>query len=629
MSRLRRINQTAAGAVLLAGLLGCTERDGGPRPLDPAALDPKKPAVVNLGNLRTGKPPSKAAAELAEFLFGAAPEPPLGLIRPIDVTPAGAALAVCDSALAAVLAIDANPALLYGAALDPAPARPAALCAAENGDLLVADALAGAVLRYNPAGRQVVQYRLGDRTALRPGGIACVGDEVWVSNVTSHCIEVFDAAGGEHRRAIGRRGDAHGEFGVPLGMAVLPGGDVAVVDMLGCRVQVLGSDGAWKRDIGGPGDRPGRFGRPKDVACGPDGTIFVTDAAWQRVHAFDPAGQVLLTFGGADSRDDAGLVMPAGICISTAPVSGSRTAPGGFSPSYYVLVAEELHNPGVRVFAWRAGVAAPEPPARRLTVTRIEPRVPNPHWRSDGCTTCHAESAGAPRAIPINRVDALCVNCHDGRKSVADPHPIGRLARGPDITHPQDWPLVGERLSCVTCHEFSQHCTAGAARPRENPHFLRGLDPARPQAFCANCHTASPGQFNPHRVVGQGEACVFCHTSRPPLLSDGRPSGDARLRQEPLQLCLNCHVPHMDPAPAGHLGAAVDGRFRAAAERTAGFAKLPLEGDRVTCATCHNPHAPELFPAGSILAARARRPEGARVDLRLEYDELCLTCHPK
>ncbi|MGE0480249.1 MAG: cytochrome c3 family protein [Phycisphaerae bacterium] len=652
-------------AVMLGMLVAC---GGCARHLDRAvapdpdwSLDDPAAHVLPLGNLITGAPPTAGQVALAEFLFGAAPEPALTLIKPIALAVQNGELRVSDGALRAVLCCASSPSGLTAAPLADPPLLPTTICVGALGELLVVDAEANDVKRYASSGALLRRLRPADGP-FRPSGAAFVGDEVWVSNAAAHRVDVFDASGA-HARSIGQRGRGRGEFGLPLALAVLPDGDVAVVDMLAARVQVLGRDGIWQREIGGPGDRIGRFGRPKSIAVGPDGVVFVVDAASQRVHAFAADGRPLLSFGDASDGPRA-LVIPAGITIVTATPTAQRALPSGFPPDYYVLVAEQMADPGVRVYAWRGPRelprVAPAVAAARRPAQRPAPTVENPHWRADGCRTCHGGDGAAPRPIARERVDALCVSCHDGRRAIDDAHPIGWPAAGPR-THapPDDWPLVDGRIGCLTCHDIQRHCAAAAVRPAENPALVRGFDARDPFASCTNCHAADAWRVNPHRMVvapsghdgasGAGDtprqSCGFCHQSTPPTPADGVARGDARLRDTTSKLCLGCHTMHADPAPRGHLEAHVTpsilGTLLAAEQRifaARGWPRpadapasqpvlLPLSDGRVNCATCHNPHAPELFGSESPLGSRSTAPADAHKALRVEHLQLCFQCH--
>ena len=649
----RKTTRRLALAVLPATLVllyysGCAERTDRSMAVIQSNAE-KSTYVASLGNLRTGARPSTAEIKLATFFFGVEPEPPLGLIKPMHMAAAGNELWVSDGALRALLRWKADGGALEAAPLSDPPVGPTAVALDATGERLVAGEN-GVIMRFSADGRATGQYALSG-TGARIGGVASVGDEVWATNVQQHSIEVFDAASGAHRRTIGERGRGPAQFGFPLDLTVGGDGNVYIVDMLNARVQVLDHGGRWVREIGGPGDRVGRFGRPKSVAVGPDGTVFVVDAASQCVHAFDERGRPLLTFGGASDGGDA-LVLPAGVAIWTGSLDATRDLPAGFRPVYYVLVAEQIVRPGLRVYAWSGSRTPPEPPAARpgAGAFRVVAQVENPHWRADRCTVCHPASAGAPGAIDGAAADRLCLSCHDGKKAIDEAHPIGRVARTARTKTPEGWPLVDGRIGCLTCHDIRKHCVAPQSRPADNPGVVRALDPTNPLASCTQCHLTQEWQVNPHRsevagLASQGATCGFCHVSTPRRVGAEGWEFDAKLRGQPTKLCLNCHSMHADPAPRGHLEAPVTAdmlRAIAAQEnRMSGIAHsqrassglLPLADGRVSCATCHNPHATD-GPLAALLSrpfgtARSTDPADRGKGLRLPHMQLCLSCHEK
>lgn len=636
--RLRRaggvLSLTCGLAVVLLG--SCAEQAQRRSPWQ-EALDPRV-RVAALGNLVVGKPPSELEVQLTSFFFGAEPDASLALIKPMDLAVEPGALLICDGAMQALLKWRPATQALEGVPLQDVSTAAGPIAIGAGGDYLLADA--SGLRRISAAGATRAFFRLPEGAgALRVGGVAAVGAEVWATNLAEHRVEIFDGESGAHQRSLGRRGRGRGEFGLPLGIA-FAFDEVFIVDMLNARLQVFDRDGEWLRDIGGPGDRAGRFGRPRSVAVGPDQTVFVTDAASQRVHAFERGGRLITTFGGPADAENA-LVLPAGIAIWTETLDAQRPLPTGFAPAYYVLVSEQIVRPGVRAYAWRA---PPEPaPSAGPSLQGRPASVRNPHWVASGCDACHQVEAGRVQSIPERMVDNLCLSCHDGSKAVAESHSVGRMALTAHTTAPADLPLHDGRVVCLTCHDIQRHCDPRAVRPVVNPALVRGFHPDNPLASCTQCHNAETWRANPHRgmVAGMNSAtaaCGFCHVAPPPTaVVEGRI--DPALKDAASQLCLNCHVMHPDPAPEGHLGAAVTGRYRAqmqireAAAAGADRPRLPLEGDRITCATCHNPHPPhpayeEYFTMPGALQ-RSIAPADAGKALRLENTELCQYCHPK
>lgn len=638
---LNRPRRMAAAAILIIVYLcgwnvaGCADNALRSRQIRESTVYPPPPqptCVVALGNLRGGAPPSNAKIQWSLFLFGETPDSSLMFVRPISVTPDRSGLLVCDSAYGALVRWQEGASDLNFADLTPRPLRPVAATVAPGGDLLVADAKGGAVSRFDSLGKLIQSYRMSPEE-FRPAAVVVRQNEVWVSNVLGHRIEVFDGPTGAHRGSIGRRGGAMGEFGAPLGMALTPDGNLCVVDMLNARIQVLDAAGKCIRTIGGPGDVVGRFGRPKGVAVGPDGTIFVTDAASQRVQAFDGEGRALIAFGGP-SEGLGALSVPGGLCIDTRCPIEEPALPEGFTADYYVLVAEQLLRPGIRVYAWGHTAGTAMSTTELSSALATASGTVNPHWNPNRCTECHHVEAGVVKSLR-GRADELCISCHDGKRARAEAHPIARLASTAQTTVPKGWPLVDDRLGCLTCHDIRRHCDSTAKRPAMNPAMLRAFEPDQPMKICTQCHQAGESwRVSPHRnldAAGQviASSCAFCHVRQPPLPVDGKRTGEALLHVDGSKLCLTCHSRHWDVSLRGHVDRPASEHTRQIMSARGVSSLFPLSGGQVTCYSCHNPHQAGLFRDGSTLGERSTDAADAHAALRAPSAVLCLQCHSK
>jgi hypothetical protein len=288
-----------------------------------------------------------------------------------------------------------------------------------------------------------------------------------------------------------------------------------------------------------------------------------------------------------------------------------------------------------------AGTSAPV-----LNLHAAGDAVENPHWKEDGCIVCHSDG-DAMGSEASRKGDALCLSCHDGRKAVAERHPVGRLFGNPQIVRPDGWPVSEGRLSCTTCHDVKAACLSKPPAARLRRFFLRGEVSAGTSTWCTQCHTALVHEkWNPHQAGrGAGEfeldACLSCHTESMTGGPAAARTGQPRLVAPEPALCLGCHPTHEDYFEPGHVGVRVTTeilRHLAAADASAIAAgvfrateQLPLvSGRTVVCSTCHNPHERGVFPDENVLARGAMggddeaRPGTA---LRLQGTALCRTCH--
>src|SRR5215212_272016 len=66
----------------------------------------------------------------------------------------------------------------------------------------------------------------------------------------------------------------------------------------------------------------------------------------------------------------------------------------------------------------RAGGPASTPQAKSA-------KAPNPHFKPDACGSYHAIAGGKPLPIAAQKVDTLCLSCHDGIRASEEAHPVG------------------------------------------------------------------------------------------------------------------------------------------------------------------------------------------------------------
>ena len=114
-------------------------------------------------------------------------------------------------------------------------------------------------------------------------------------------------------RTIGGTGQDAGQFNYPTELK-LQGQELAVVDAMNFRVQLLRQDGSFEKSIGTIGDTSGTTFRPKGVALDSEHHYYIADALWGVVQVFDREGRLLYYFGkrGTALGD---FQLPAGVFI--------------------------------------------------------------------------------------------------------------------------------------------------------------------------------------------------------------------------------------------------------------------------------------------------------------------------
>jgi len=164
-----------------------------------------------------------------------------------------------------------------------------------EGDIFVTDAELRRVICYNRDGK--FKYFIGEGF-LRPSGLAIDRERnrLYVVDTLGHKVYIYGTDGKEIGE-IGRRGEAEGEFNYPGYAFVDSKGYLYVTDSLNFRIQIFNPQGDVVRVFGKHGDAYHTLDKPKGVAVDSEGHIYVVDAGMDMVKIFDRQGRLLLFFG--------------------------------------------------------------------------------------------------------------------------------------------------------------------------------------------------------------------------------------------------------------------------------------------------------------------------------------------
>ncbi|MEJ2638363.1 MAG: cytochrome c3 family protein [Desulfosarcinaceae bacterium] len=252
----------------------------------------------------------------------------------------------------------------------------------------------------------------------------------------------------------------------------------------------------------------------------------------------------------------------------------------------------------------------------------------NIHYTGKYCNECHQPipSPGGDRHLRFDGDYDLLCRCH-GESPDVQIHPF-------DITPsvekkkrmPPDFPLENGKLTCLTCHDIYRQCQKRLFERNS----LRGAPYAQRTDFCYRCHSRENyAPTDPHRQLNENAeivigTCLICHTEKPD--EKHATFKDVTLIGNIETLCRRCHhiagnhsgnVDHMGLIPS------VEGLKKIKAVEAKYHTRLPLdEKGRMTCITCHNPHAKGVIPEGRPGAKGA----GSKYRHRLP-DNLCQECH--
>lgn len=268
-------------------------------------------------NFQTEKKDSNAVGNFFRWLVGLGSEPQQELQRPLTgAVDAAGRIYVTDMGLGAVYVFDVVAGELniwLKADGVTSFSAPAGIAIGPEGDILVADAKLGLVARLNAKGE--TRAAIGKGLLKRPTGIAYdpQGRHIYVADTYAHDIKVFDEQG-KLQKAIGRRGEAPGEFNFPTHLAFAKG-ELYVTDSMNSRIQVLDAAGETvKLHFGERGLYLGNLVRPKGVAVDGEGNIYVVESLHDYLLVYNRTGQLLLALGGTGG-DVGQFYLPAGVWV--------------------------------------------------------------------------------------------------------------------------------------------------------------------------------------------------------------------------------------------------------------------------------------------------------------------------
>ncbi len=197
--------------------------------------------------------------------------------------------------------------------------------ATDGQHIYVANSTAGQVLMLGLDGQIAKTLDLakgpGDSATPRPIGVAVLpGGGIAVSDAGNHRVLFLDSEGVlVNAMGTGTRSSGQDGFNVPGALTTDIAGNVYVVDTLNGRVVKLSPDGAYVSEYGKLGDTAGTLSRPKGAAVDAAGNVFVSDGLTAAISVFGPDGTYLGMIGRREATDAASgsiFQAPAGLWLT-------------------------------------------------------------------------------------------------------------------------------------------------------------------------------------------------------------------------------------------------------------------------------------------------------------------------
>lgn len=516
------------------------------------------------------------------------------------------------------------------------------LVRAPDGGFYAADAVGGRVHHLAPNGdwRSFGRYGLWVGTMKQPKAVAPFGDGTLVVDSELGAVQLF-GADGSARGALALDG-APLALEHPIAVEVTAAGEVLVLDSATATLWALSLDAAAV--AASLAEAPPRWQRKALVAAaegaaGKDGencrqchdglvndSRMVWDAALGHHPLHEKPEEPLPAFFSLDA--EGGLA-----CATCHSPHGASTladvAAVGGDADRDLLVRHAAEEPFMRMSrkdsalcvachtddphgdaaVAKMGFGGGAHPVGAELARRMKDR---PDAASQQCLACHAVHGADGDPLMRGEADGrLCANCHESESEPKAAHPTG-LTGAPSQPGPSlaaHLPLdPGGRATCRTCHDLAGGRGEALLRLPEDGGTL-----------CAACHAdqAEALAFGHGGVDGSnGIACLGCHDTHEARVPDHLLRGFGASTAADPNGCLGCHRPGGSGAAAGVVrgGHPVDG-----------MAHEELEGQALTCATCHDPHGPK----DDLPACGECHTEPAAAAQRGGHGKAtCLDCHP-
>jgi len=356
---LRRIPRGLLVALLVSlAVGGCRTAVGPPHPEKRVfyPLPPDPPRVQYLTTINAAWDVVAKRTGLAALVFGVSDV----LERPYGIAVRQGKIYVCDFSGRSVKVFDLKNKRHYrlgGAA--QIMAGPTNLCVDSQGFVFVVESLRQIIHVFDPQDRYLASSRVKDG---RPGAVAAVGNELFVTDVVNDRVLVLDRSTGKRVRSFGKKGRGKGEFIMPNAIAADSEGRLYVSDQMNFRFQKLDRLGKPLASVGQEGDTVGSFARPRGITVGPDGVIYVVESVFEVVQMFNQEGKTLMAFGNFHGAPGF-LELPAGIAVdkSCLPYFQDYIDPR-FEAEYLVFVVSQVGRSKIGVYAagrLKPGAAAP------------------------------------------------------------------------------------------------------------------------------------------------------------------------------------------------------------------------------------------------------------------------------
>lgn len=197
-------------------------------------------------------------------------------------------------------------------------------------------------LNYHASLRKNIEYE--------PVGVAVYDHKIWVSDLVSNQIDVYDDNTYQLLYSFPEKEDNEdARLYRPYNLTVSDSG-VLISDFGNPSIRIFTHDGKFLKSIGSYGNNKGQLARPKGIAVDRDSIIYVVDAAFENVQMFNFKGQLLMPFGGA-YKGPGYLYLPTDIIVDYEHLKYfQKYVDNRFELKYLILVANQFGQDKISVY---------------------------------------------------------------------------------------------------------------------------------------------------------------------------------------------------------------------------------------------------------------------------------------
>ena len=177
--------------------------------------------------------------------------------------------------------------------------KPEGISVDKDGNIFVADYLAGFIRKYSKSFKLVKQFSglgAGPGQTDKSEFTDIYDGLLYVPEQGSHRVDVFDL-NGTFKFMFASQGAGDGQLTKPEAAKFNSKGELYVVDLGNHRVQVFDKAGKYLRQFGSKGAAPGQFQRPACISFDKDDNFYITEIDNDRIQVFDKNEKHITMFG--------------------------------------------------------------------------------------------------------------------------------------------------------------------------------------------------------------------------------------------------------------------------------------------------------------------------------------------